>query len=245
MVDGSSLSQTRSPCAAPTCPGKAEPWPGPASQVCDLRGPCSVLTFCCLHLEILNKTDQRALHFHSVPGLQIMSLVLTGANAMGTVLGWAALGGGTSDGQTSTSFLFVGVLVSTSLGLWVGSPPPPPPGEKPQSPTLRGWFPGNSSLPDFLQNRIHAGPSPETLPHAAGVESLMSAEDQNKTMWALLWPFYLLPLPRSLLSALNPDGPAPDISPGGCTVCRHFQQGVEQWLRLMFALGRDLFFFFK
>lgn len=54
---------------------------------CVPESPALGLTFCCLHLKILNKLDQQALNFHLSWALQMMPLVLTDAHGSGTVFG--------------------------------------------------------------------------------------------------------------------------------------------------------------
>lgn len=144
------------------------------------------LTFCCLHLKILNKLDQQALNFHLSWALQIMPLVLTDAHASGTVFGGQHVGEHASDGQTSwalSSWRWGTAKHLTRASGWEL----PFLVETPKAQHSGGGFPGNSSLPGFLKQNLCRA-FPKSTPHAPGVESLMSAKDQNTTL-CLLWPF--------------------------------------------------------
>lgn len=85
--------------------------------------------------------------------------------------------------------LGIGALVSTSHGPRVGSSLLP--GENSQSPTLRGCIPWQFLPPWLFTKQNLPWVFPESTPHAPGVESLVSAKDQNITLY-LLWPFCLL-----------------------------------------------------
>lgn len=84
--------------------------------------------------------------------------------------------------------LGAGALTSTSHGPRAGSSLLP--GENSQSPTLRGWVPWQFLPPWLFKTELVLG-VPQSTPHAPGVESLVSAKDQNTTL-CLLWPFCLL-----------------------------------------------------
>lgn len=86
-----------------------------------------------------------------------------------------------------------------------------------------GGFPGNSSLPGFLQNRTYTGRSPKVLPMEGRVPGgpwsgeprvCQGLEHNLVSAVAHLPADGALQIPAS---ARSPDGPAPSI-------CRHFQQ---------------------
>lgn len=96
--------------------------------------------------------------------------------------------------------LGIGALVSTSHGPRVGSSLLP--GENSQSPTLRGCVPWQFLPPWLFTKQNLCRVFPESTPHAPGVESLVSARDQNTTLY-LLWPFCLLTVHCRLLPRLG------------------------------------------